>query len=173
MNIKTIIVGCLHTNCYILEKSNTCIVIDPGDELDKICKNITCKPLCILVTHRHFDHVGVLNELSNKYSIPIYDYNSLKEGNINMGDYNFEVIYTPGHTRDSITYYFYQDNIMFTGDFIFYESIGRTDLATGNIIDMKNSIQKIKKYTDNIKLYPGHGISTYLQYEKQNNIYLK
>lgn len=173
MNIKTIVVGYLQTNCYILEKNDTCIIIDPGDEIDKICKSITCKPICILVTHRHFDHIGALNELSKKYSIPIYDYNSLKEGNIRIGDYIFKVIFTPGHTFDSVTYYFYEDNVMFTGDFIFKDTIGRTDFDTSNILEMKKSIQKIKDYNDNIKILPGHGISTYLEYEKQNNIYLK
>ena len=173
MNIKTIKVGILETNCYILEKNNTCLIIDPGDELEKICKEITCTPVAILVTHRHFDHIGALNKISSKYNIPIYEHNNLMEEKIKINDFDIEIIYTPGHTKDSITYYFYKDNVMFTGDFLFKESIGRTDLDTGNVLDMKNSIQKIKKFDNNIKVYPGHGDSTILQYEKQNNIYLR
>lgn len=76
----------------------------------------------------------------------------------------------PGHTNDSLSYYFYKENIMFTGDFIFAGSIGRTDLG-GNSNDMKNSINKIKKYSDNIKIYPGHGDTTSLIDEKVNNVY--
>ena len=62
---------------------------------------------------------------------------------------------------------------MFTGDFLFKESIGRTDLSTGNALEMKRSIEKIKQYEGKIKIFPGHGDSTNLEYEKQNNIYLK
>ena len=61
---------------------------------------------------------------------------------------------------------------MFTGDFLFKGTIGRTDLETGNIIIMKNSIEKIKKYSDNIEIYPGHGNKTTLEYEKKHNLYL-
>ena len=80
---------------------------------------------------------------------------------------------TKGHTTDSVTYYFYLDNIMFTGDFIFKETIGRTDLETGNMNEMKISLEKIKSYDDSIIIYPGHGDITNLGYEKENNIWLK
>ena len=62
---------------------------------------------------------------------------------------------------------------MFTGDFIFKENIGRTDLETGNMLEMQESLNMIKKYGDDIILYPGHGESTTLGYEKVNNIYFK
>ena len=86
--------------------------------------------------------------------------------------FNFEVIYTPGHTSDSITYYFYDYGVMFTGDFLFKESIGRKDLETGNVNDMLESIDKIKEYDPSIKIYPGHGDTTTLEYELENNSYL-
>ena len=62
---------------------------------------------------------------------------------------------------------------MFVGDFIFKESIGRTDLPGGDNIDMKKSLEKILTYDDNIKLYPGHDDETTLKYEKENNPFLK
>ena len=62
---------------------------------------------------------------------------------------------------------------MFTGDFLFKETVGRTDMVGGNINEMKKSINKIKKYPDNTKVYPGHGPSTTLKYEKENNYFLK
>ena len=96
----------------------------------------------------------------------------LKEGKNSIDIFDFEVIYTPGHTNDSVSYYFYKENIMFTGDFIFKKSIGRWDLG-GNEIDMKESINKVKKYKNDIKIYPGHGESTLLLFEKENNIYFK
>lgn len=170
MNIKKVIVGDLETNCYILEKDENCIIIDPGAEPIKIEKEISKKLIGIIVTHNHFDHVGGLNYFKEKYNVPIYDYNNLSEGIYNIENFNFEVIYTPGHTSDSICIYFMKENIMFVGDFIFYHTIGRTDFPTGNYHEMKDSIEKIKKY-DNINILPGHGIETTLKEEKEKNIY--
>ncbi len=173
INIKRIVVGFLEENCYIVEKDDKCIIIDPGDESNKIIKNIKLKPIAILITHRHFDHIGALEEISNKYNIPIYEYANVKEGLLSISDFNIEVIYTPGHTDDSVTYYFRDEDIMFTGDFLFKGNIGRTDLKTGNFEKMQKSIRKIKQYCDIIKVYPGHNDNTTIGYEKVCNIYLK
>ncbi len=152
MNLEVVKVGILQTNCYILSIDNNVIVIDPGDEYDKIKKVIKNKNVIgVIVTHNHFDHIGALNYFDN-----IYDYNNLKEGINKIGKFTFEVINTPGHTDDSICLYFKEDNIMFVGDFIFENGIGRTDLG-GNINDMVNSLKKISKYNRNIIIYPGHG----------------
>lgn len=170
MNVKIIEVGYLKTNCYILEKDNKCLVIDPGDEFTKIDESIEKNVIAVLVTHRHFDHIGALNELVEKYKVPIYEKTNLSEGNFNIDSFNFEVIFTPGHTSDPVTYYFYEDNMMFTGDFLFHGDTGRTDLETGSDIEMKRSIDKIKKYKDNIIVFPGHEESTTLGDEKKYNI---
>lgn len=157
MKIDRVVVGSLSTNCYIISKDNACIVIDPGDEYSKIKSLIgNKKVLGAIVTHHHFDHVGALEYFDN-----VYDYNNLKEGINKIGNFTFEVIYTKGHTDDSISLYFKEEKIMFVGDFIFKNGIGRTDLG-GNIIDMKNSLLKISKYDYNIKLMPGHGDLTTL-----------
>ena len=169
MNIKRVVVGPLQENCYIVEKDGECIIIDPGDEVDKIIESITYPPVAILITHNHFDHVGALLSLKEKYNIPVYDYNNLKEGELSTGKFNIDVIYTPGHTSDSITFYFKEEEIMFTGDFLFKNTIGRTDLPTGNFKEMQKSIRKILTYSDIIKVYPGHGEDTTLGLEKKNN----
>ena len=173
MNIKKVVVGRLQENCYILEKDEECIIIDPGDEVDKIIANITYPPIAILITHNHFDHVGALIPLKEKYNIPVYDYNNLKEEELSTGNFKINVIYTPGHTSDSITFYFKEEEIMFTGDFLFKGTIGRTDLSTGNFEEMQKSIRKILTYNDIIKVYPGHGENTTLGLEKKYNEYLK
>ena len=79
-----------------------------------------------------------------------------------MGNFNFEVIYTPGHKEDAITFYFKDYNAMFTGDFIFKDAIGRTDLPGGNMESMIESLNKIKSYNKDIIIYPGHGDKTTL-----------
>lgn len=159
MNIKTIQVGPLETNCYILSIDNECIIVDPGDEFLKIKKEIGDKKVIgCLVTHFHQDHIEALEELVSNYDIEI--------NKSQYGKFEYEIIETPGHTFDSKTFYFKKDNIMFTGDFIFYRSIGRTDLG-GNNKDMITSLENFKKYDDNITIYPGHGPSTILGEEKK------
>ena len=169
MLIKRVVVGDLETNCYLLIKDNDCLVIDPGDEYKKIVNEIndlSCKG--ILLTHHHFDHVGAVDDLVNKYNVLVYDKNNLKEGINNIFGFSFEVIYNPGHTDDSISFYFKEDNLLFSGDFIFKGSIGRTDIG-GNYSDMINSINKIKNYDNNIIIKPGHGEETKLGDEIKYN----
>lgn len=171
MKIKKIPVGYLQANCYILTIDNENIIIDPGSDYELIKSNIKGNLNAILITHNHFDHVGALEKFKNNYNCLVYDFNNLEEGKCTLDKFNFEVIYTPGHTYDSVTYYFYDENIIFTGDFLFKETIGRTDLETGNINEMINSLHKISKYS-NVKIYPGHGEITNLEHEKENNLYL-
>lgn len=171
MKIDKVVVGPLQENCYILTKNNKVLIIDPGDEYLKIKEKIKGDVIGILITHNHFDHVGALNELLNDFNVKVYDNSNLNEGKINLGEFQLQVIKTHGHSSDSITFYFYNDSIMFTGDFLFKDSIGRTDLPSGDMLEMKFSIEKIKEYDDNITVYPGHGDITNLGYEKINNYY--
>ncbi len=172
MKVEILKVGYLQTNCYILTIENNILIIDPGDEYSKIKNKIKDKNLLgVLVTHRHFDHIGALKDIVNDYKVNVYDINNLKEEEYQVGKFKFKVIYTKGHTDDSITFYFYKDNFMFCGDFIFKDSIGRCDFENSSVIDMKNSINKIKTYSNNIIIYPGHGDKTTLKYEKENNFY--
>lgn len=171
MNIKCIKTGFLEENCYLIEKNNKYLVIDPGSDFDKIKENIKGEVLGILITHRHFDHIGALDDMVNEYKVPVYEKANLTETNYKIRDFNFEVIFTSGHTKDSITFHFPKQKLMFTGDFIFFNNIGRCDLDTGCFEDMKKSIEKIKKYDDNTIIYPGHGIKTTLLREKEKNIY--
>lgn len=159
MKIENLIVGDLATNCYLLSINEECIIIDPGDEFSKIKKAVKDKKVVgCLLTHFHFDHIGALEEVLSYYDLEI---NKVKSNN-----FCFEIIQTSGHTSDSKTFYFPKDKIMFTGDFIFNHSIGRTDLG-GSDEDMKNSLAKFKQYDDDIILYPGHGPSTILKKEKK------
>lgn len=172
MQIEKVEVGYLKTNCYILIKSNNCLIVDPGDDIDKIISKIdSLNVLGIIITHYHFDHIGALEDIKNKYKVDIYDINNLEEKEYIINNFKFEVIYTKGHHDTCITIYFKEDKIMFTGDFIFKDCIGRTDLETGSIIEMEKSLDKIKKYPKDIVIYPGHGNKTNLGYEILNNIY--
>lgn len=170
MEVRKIKVGYLETNCYILVEQDSCLIIDPGDQYYSIENQIDHKNILgILITHRHSDHIGALDQLVKTYNPKVFDKSNLPEGEYEIGPFRFEVIYTEGHTSDSITFYFYEYNFMFTGDFLFHHSIGRTDMPTGSMDDMKKSIEKIKEYSDRIRVYPGHGEPTVLGEEKLNN----
>ena len=172
MKIEMIKVGRLRCNCYILSINNDVLVVDPGDEVNKICELIGNRNvLGIIITHHHPDHDGVAKEISLKYNSKVYDRYNLDEGINKILPFIFEVIYTPGHKEDLITLYFKEEKVMFCGDFIFKDSIGRCDLHGSSIKDMSNSLLKIQKYDRDITLYPGHGVSTTLGYEINNNVY--
>ena len=176
MKVLNLVVGSLKTNCYILYEKGKCLIIDPGDEENSIIKKIEklkVKPIAILLTHNHFDHTMYADSLSSFYKIPVWDYKNLEEGTKQIGSFKFDVIYTPGHSNSSLTFYFKEYGIMFIGDFVFKGSIGRVDLPGGNYQDMIASLNMIKKYDDKIVLYPGHGDSTTLGYEKKHNYYFQ
>ena len=173
MKIKIVENGELRENCYLLKIDNKLLIIDPGSEFEKIDSYISEEDevLGILITHRHFDHIGALQDFVNKYKCPVYDRLSTLEETYKVGPFSFNVIFNPGHTPDSITFYFFKDNIMFDGDFVFEGNIGRCDLEGGNMKEMLDSIKKIKKYPDTTTIYPGHGEFTKLGHEKLRNYY--
>lgn len=217
MKIEKVLVGELKTNCYVLDINNNVLVIDPGDDADKIIRVIGNRNILgVIITHYHADHFGVMDEIvrrygvredkynaqlnkrnaqvinendvqlneyntqvetiddaEDKYNIWVLDRHNMAEGINQVGEFKFEVIYTPGHKEDLVTIYFREDKVMFCGDFIFKDSIGRCDLPGGNISEMMRSIDKIKKYDKDIVIYPGHGEKTTLGYEVNNNYYFK
>lgn len=174
MKIEGVVVGSeIKENCYLIidEVTNSCLVVDPGDEVDDILDIIKERQvLGILITHYHFDHIGALDDLVEKYNCPVYDINN-KNQKIVTSNFTFNVIPTPGHKEDSVTFYFENEKIMFTGDFLFYHTIGRCDLEGSNYQEMLQSIELIKKYDRSITVYPGHGKSTTLGEEFDNNEY--
>lgn len=173
MKIDIVKVGYLETNVYILSKENHYLIIDPGDEADKIIDKINGIVDGIIITHHHFDHVGALEEIKDKYNTKVYDRHNLKEGVNQIGEFSFEVFYTPGHTDDLISIYFKESSSLFCGDFIFKDSIGRYDFPESNFNDMQRSIKKILFLPKTTHIYPGHGDKTTLGDENNMlNMYL-
>jgi glyoxylase-like metal-dependent hydrolase (beta-lactamase superfamily II) len=166
-----------------------------------IIENIGLKPQLILNTHYHFDHTGANLDIKNMFHIPIaigdkdahYLQNAykdalvfmidteksppadilLKEGDtVTLGDIKFVVIETPGHTIGSICLYNKENAVLFSGDTLFFESIGRFDLPTGNFNSLMNSINKILTLDENTTVYPGHGLQTTIKREKVSNPFI-
>ena len=160
MKVEIIQVGELETNCYLLDINNNVVIIDPGDDFLKIKKAIgSRKVVGLLITHFHFDHIGALEEVISYYDLHI--------NQVNDKHFKYKTIETPGHTMESKTFYFEKEKMMFVGDFIFYNSIGRTDLGGSDKL-MQQSLDNITKYPDDIIIYPGHGPQTTLGVEKNN-----
>ena len=172
LNIICIKTGMLEENCYIVHKNSKAIIIDPGSEAEKIVNEIEknkLKVVKILITHYHFDHIGALDDIKNKYNVDVIDYKN--SGTIKFDDFEFKIIKNYGHTLDSVSYYFEKDNVMFSGDFIFKETIGNYDYENEEI--MIKSLKSFIKLPKNIKIYPGHGEDTTVDYELKNNPYLR
>lgn len=172
MQIKHFIVGELETNCYFLITENEFGIIDPGGDADKILKEIEkakVKQKYIINTHCHPDHVlanekikkatgaKILIQEAEKDFINFEADRLLKDGDeIKIGDSVLKVLHTPGHTQGSIC--LLGENFIFTGDTLFKDGHGRTDLSGGSQKDMEESLEKLSKLLKpGMIVYPGHG----------------
>ncbi len=173
MKIERLILEPLDNNCYIISENNCAIIIDPSSEEEKIeayLKKNNLTLISIFITHYHFDHIGALNYFKTKYKVKIYDYKNL--GKFKEGPFKFQIISTKGHSKDSVSYYFKEEQSLFVGDFIFENSIGRMDLEGGDEEDMAYSLREIKKFPTETKIFPGHGNTTTLSQELLCNPYI-
>lgn len=176
---------------------------DDSDKILEIVRdnNLTIK--YIIGTHGHFDHIGAVGPLKEKLNstfllhkndsyfveagpqmalnwglqippIPDIDTCIDQDDTISLGKYLLQVIHTPGHSPGGICIYIQSENIVFSGDTLFYRSIGRTDFEGGSMEDLLNSI-KTKLFTlpENTTVYTGHEQKTSIGYEKKNNYFLQ
>ncbi len=176
MEIIQLVTGFLDENCYILKENDSCLIIDPGDDYQDIKDKIgDSKLLGILITHSHFDHIGALRNFLTKKSIKIFKKSNLEDGKeYEIGEFKFKCYYTPGHSSDSVSFYFEKDKALFVGDFVFKGSIGRCDLPTGSSEVMAKSLKRLKETFDkDTILYTGHYDVTTLGEEIKTNPYLK
>ena len=181
--------GPYQTNCYIVRIDGKEIIIDPGvGATGWVIANVT-HPVAILNTHGHFDHVWSNQELKEKLKIPLYtpkDDVFLLQNSSWMADlppsfpdvevqgdqeYNIEGIevkfhHFPGHCPGCSMIEI--GDVMFSGDFLFHNSIGRYDFPYSSPVDMKKSLEKMRLMKEDKTLYPGHGESTTLFHEQRN-----
>lgn len=201
MILEKIVVGPMQVNCYILGSSDTseALVIDPGFEPEKIKRSLNKRGLkakYVVNTHGHIDHIGA----DANFTCPVYihrlDARLLKNPALNLsdmmgisftlpaqielledgqklkiGEFYLEVIHTPGHTPGGIC--LNEGEFIFTGDTLFAQGLGRTDIPYASERDLLNSIQK-KLFTlqDEVVIYPGHGPSSTIGEEKRNNPFI-
>jgi glyoxylase-like metal-dependent hydrolase (beta-lactamase superfamily II) len=199
--IHTLVVGRLQTNCYILESDSIALVIDPGEEPERILRflhDIKVKPIQIIATHTHFDHVLGVDGIRATLNIPFlihHDDLSMLESmqsrvrqfmgltvrppprvdrflkdreSLTVGHDTLKVLHTPGHSPGSIS--LAGRGYVFTGDALFNQSIGRTDLPGGDLDTLISSItDRLFSLPDDTIVYPGHGPETSIGDEKLTN----
>jgi len=193
MQIHTLPLGAYQTNTYIVENDGRCIIIDPGFEPEAIARFLRSNGLtadAIFLTHGHFDHVGAVNALVEQLGCPVYIHeaelslppmwtagplyhtHTYGEGDrVNAAGLSFRVLHTPGHTPGSVC--LIAEDSCFSGDTLFANSCGRTDLPGGDWATLRRSLSRLAQMEDALTVYPGHGESTTLAAEKRYNPYMQ
>ncbi len=205
IQVKTLQLGNAKSNCYIVfnDKKET-IIVDAGDNASQIIEFIELnklKPLAILATHAHFDHISAVSELKKNYGIPFYihnedaklltqlnmyrhfiakesfmevptiDVNLLGGENLGIGDFNINVIHTGVHTQGHCC--FVIENAVFTGDILFKGRLDGTINKDKFVESYRKAINSILLLPETTKIFPGHGRSSSIAIELNSNNKLK
>ncbi len=200
-----------HENTYILsDETKECIIIDAGcynkEEENELVNHITennLKPIALIDTHSHIDHVLGNKFILGKYNIPLQMHRNeleglrqahiygtmwgikmqpspeptsfLDEGDVvSFGNSKLQILFTPGHSSGSLSFYSKENTFIISGDVLFNQSIGRTDLPGGDFDTLIRSIKlKIFPLPEDTIVYSGHGEPTKIGMEKWHNPFLK
>lgn len=202
LSVKSAVFGGLQNNCYLItdKDTNKSALVDCTEFSDRMLDFIGNADLeYILLTHGHFDHIGGVSEISERFNAkvvissidaPMLSSSKLSlaafcgavhnnfsaditvEDNdvIELGNSEIYVISTPGHTSGSVCYMC--DDNLFTGDTMFFCSCGRTDFPTGSPVDMQKSLNKLASLNGDYKIFAGHDRQSTLDFERKNNPYI-
>jgi len=203
MDLKIVLGGSIHTNCYVLYENSSALLIDYAPEVLDFLRDRHLNPTALLLTHIHFDHfegladflaiypdIAVYISQEGKCGInnPVYTLNFQGDCHIKTdsfkavdnssiivwGGAKISVLKTPGHSVDSVVYYVPELKSIFCGDTIFYRSVGRTDFpGSSHEVLMTSIITIFAQYDDETILYPGHGPKTTIGSEKKHNSFIR
>ena len=206
LRVEQYVVGMVSTNCYVAVNDLTkeCVIVDPGASGKQLAQRIQdggYKPVAVLLTHGHFDHVGAAKTLADDMDIPIYAHEAEQETlkdpqknvswmvgtkesyfaniyvkdneNLRLAGFDIQVLHTPGHTEGGCCYYLKEEGVLFSGDTLFAQSVGRTDFYGGSMSQIVRSIrEKLLVLPDDVTVYPGHNDVTTIETERKYNPYL-
>jgi hydroxyacylglutathione hydrolase len=202
MRYKTVVVGALETNCYLVycETTRECAVVDPGAEHELIFLAVAedeLKPVLLINTHGHLDHIGANRDVVEHFGTPLAIHSAdapmlgkvqqlelslflgakdspaadrmLRDGDtVRIGMGALRVLHTPGHSPGSIS--LLADGFLLSGDTLFMEGVGRTDLPGGSRPQIVKSIrEKLMTLPDDLAVLPGHGPHTTIGHEREIN----
>lgn len=203
IQVKAVLLGALQNNCYLItdSESGKSALVDCTDASQKMLGFIGNADLeYILLTHGHFDHIGGVKEIKEKYGakavISCEDAPMLSSGKLSLaafcgelqskaeadilvsegsefflGNTKINVLSTPGHTKGGVCYLL--DDMIFTGDTLFFCSCGRTDFPGGSVTEMMQSLKRLSQLNPDLKVYPGHDRASTIAFERQNNPYMR
>lgn len=193
LRMDTVPVGDIRANCYLVENPDTrqLVIVDPGDEAEKIIKAVgDRRPVAVLATHGHFDHIGAADQICGHFGIPLYLHErdlpkltdprqngsarfgrgpvalqtpgvALRDGQrLTVGGMEITVLHTPGHSAGSCCFLLPDGQGVLTGDTLFDGGYGRTDFEDGSFSELKRSLRRLLALTPRRNAYPGHGGTT-------------
>lgn len=220
IRIENIVLGMCATNCYAVFDGGAktpggyvddgqlkeAVIIDPAADaacIEAMIARYKLKPVAVLLTHGHFDHLSAADAVRKRYGIKVYAGNEERPV-MNSSSYNLslpftgegmtfeadeyfkpgeelvfagfriETISVPGHTIGSVCYYFEEQKVLFSGDTLFAGSVGRSDFPTGNAGQLIRTIKSgLMSLPDDVKVFPGHGESTTIGCERVNNPFVQ
>lgn len=220
IRIENIVLGMCATNCYAVFDGGAktpggyvddgqlkkAVIIDPAADaacIEAMIARYNLRPVAVLLTHGHFDHLSAADAVGKRYGIKVYAGNEERLV-MNSSSYNLSLPFTgegmtfeadeyfkpgeeldfagfrigtipvPGHTIGSVCYYFEEQKVLFSGDTLFAGSVGRSDFPTGNAGQLIRAIKSgLMSLPDDVKVYPGHGESTTIGCERVNNPFIQ
>ena len=220
IRIENIVLGMCATNCYAVFDGGAktpggyvddgqlkdAVIIDPAADaacIEAMIARYNLRPVAVLLTHGHFDHLSAADAVRRRYGIKVYAGNEersvmnssssnlslpftgegmtfeadeyFKPGEeLDFAGFRIGTIPVPGHTIGSVCYYFEEQKVLFSGDTLFAGSVGRSDFPTGNAGQLIRAIKSgLMSLQDYVKVYPGHGESTTIGCERVNNPFIQ
>ena len=220
IRIENIVLGMCATNCYAVFDGGAktpggyvddgqlkeAVIIDPAADaacIEAMIARYNLRPVAVLLTHGHFDHLSAADAVRKRYGIKVYAGNEersvmnssssnlslpftgegmtfeadeyFKPGEeLDFAGFRIGTIPVPGHTIGSVCYYFEEQKVLFSGDTLFAGSVGRSDFPTGNAGQLIRAIKSgLMSLPDDVKVYPGHGESTTIGCERVNNPFIQ
>ena len=211
LRVNVSVLGMMSTNCYLVYDDEEtpdenglrqAVIVDAAAQPERIfsaCEELKVRPAAILLTHGHFDHIGAVDAVREKYGIDAYildreqdvladpalNLSSMFEGELRISGvksvsdgqklqligHAFQVIATPGHTHGGCCYYVADSGVLFSGDTLFYESYGKFTFPTGSMRDIVVSIvERLMPLPPETKVFPGHDRATTIANEQAHNI---